>query len=135
MTQSADPAVRKKAIDGWAYYEIRMATLSMTDAACRSVVAKYDMTAFSVLENHYMQHACFLKENQLLTNAHRIAHIPTFIVNGRFDVICPPATAYALAARLKTVKLELPVAGHSQSEPAIMEAILRGVKWVTERIE
>jgi proline iminopeptidase len=135
MTQSGDPEVRKRAIEGWAYYEIRMSSLEMTDERCREIVKKYDMTAFSVLENHYMMNGCFLEEGQLLKNADRIAHIPAFIVNGRFDVICPPITAQALASRLETVKLELTAAGHSQSETATTEALLRGVEWVAERMK
>jgi proline iminopeptidase len=135
MTQSKDQDVCKRAIEGWAYYEIRMSSLNMTDERCAEIVTKYDMTAFSVLENHYMMNHCFLDEGQLLENAEKIAHIPAFIVNGRFDVICPPITARALADRLKTVKLELTAAGHAQSEPPTTEALLRGVEWVAERMK
>lgn len=134
MTQSEDPALRKKAIRGWAFYEIRMASLKMTDAICRRICDSFDMTAFSVLENYYMMNGCFLQDDQLLKEAGRIAHIPTFIVNGRFDVICPPETAYALATRLKTVKVEFTPAGHSQSEPETLTALVRGVEWVGSRI-
>lgn len=135
MTQSRDPEVRRRAIEGWAYYEIRMASLQMTDERCLKIVTNYDMTAFSVLENHYMMNACFLEEGQLLKNAEKIAHIPTFIVNGRFDVICPPITACALADRLETKKLELTPAGHSQLEAPTIAALMNGVKWVAERME
>lgn len=134
MIESGDEAARSRAIKGWAYYEIRMASMSMTAESCQEIVEKYDMTAFSVLENHYMMNGCFLEEGQLLRDAGRIAHIPTFIVNGRYDVICPPATAHALAAKLDTVRLELTTAGHSQSEPENTAALVRGVHWVAERV-
>jgi proline iminopeptidase len=135
MIESGDKAARSRAIKGWAYYEIRMARMSMTAEYCREIVEKYDMTAFSVLENYYMMNGCFLEEGQLLRDTGRIAHIPTFIVNGRYDVICPPSTAHALASRLETVRLELTIAGHSQSEPENTAALVRGVRWVAERID
>jgi proline iminopeptidase len=135
MTQSDDPKVRKKAITGWAYYEIRMVSLQMTEEQCRQIVEQYDMTPFSVLENYYMANDCFLPDDQLLRNADRIAHIPTFIVNGRFDAICPPQNAYALASKLLTVKLELPIAAHSDQEPSIADAMKRGVEWVMGQVK
>lgn len=135
MTQSSDRKVRDKAINGWAFYEIRMCTLDMTDALCQGIVKNYDMTTFSVLENYYMLNDCFLEEGQLLRDAGKIAHIPTFIVNGRFDVICPPATARALAAKIETVHLEIVKAAHSRSETEIKKALVRGVNWLAGRIE
>ena len=78
---------------------------------------------------------CFLEEGRLLREADKIATIPAFIVNGRYDVICPPVTAYALAGRLKTVRLELTQGGHSANEPETLAALVRGVKWVANRIQ
>jgi proline iminopeptidase len=137
MTQSEDAAIRRKAINGWAFYEIRMGSLEMTDEACErrvSSVPEDVLRAFSVLENYYMMNACFLEEGQLFRRADRIAKIPTYIVNGRYDAVCPPRMAYELASRLKDTKLELPVAGHSQSDPANTEALLRGARWLSERV-
>ncbi len=138
MTQSDDPATRKKAIEGWAYYEIRMCAVGLTDEATENIVRQYsdEMMPFSVLENYYMMHGCFIDDDQLLREADKIAHIPAFIVNGRFDAVCPPRTAFALAKKLKTVKLEFPPAtGHVDSESANQEALLRGVKWVADIID
>jgi proline iminopeptidase len=138
MTQSSDPATRKKAINGWAYYEIRMCSVNLTDEVTAQIIEQNEdeMMPFSVLENYYMMNGCFIDDDQLLREADRIADIPTFIVNGRFDAVCPPRTAYALAKKLKNVKLEFPPAtGHVDSEPANREALLRGVRWVAEQIE
>jgi proline iminopeptidase len=134
MTQSDDSLIRERAVKGWAYYEIRMASLTMTHERCSQIVDHYDMTAFSVLENYYMMNRCFLKERQLLEDVHKIAHIPTYIVNGRYDVICPPWAAWILAAGLDKVRLEITMAGHTQQDPENMEAILRGVKWIAEQV-
>jgi proline iminopeptidase len=133
-----DPVARKKAIEGWAYYELRMSSVSMTDEAALNMVRDYGehLMPFSVLENHYMMNGCFLEEGQLLRDADRIAHIPTFIVHGRFDAICHPRSAYELAGRLQRVRLELPAnAGHSRDDPPNTEALVRGVRWVADQME
>lgn len=133
-----DPALRERAIEGWAHYEIRMSSVGMTDEATRAIIERYrdHMMPFALLENYYMMNGCFLEEGQLLRDADRIADIPTFIVNGRLDPICPPRTAYELAQRLERVKLELPeMSGHSQDEPESLAALVRGVEWVADQIE
>lgn len=135
MTQSEDQNERERAIKGWAYYEIRMVSLNMTAELCQQICDQYDLTAFSVLENYYMKNGCFLDDRQLLDNADKIAHIPTWIVNGRFDAICPPITAVELASRLNNVKLDIPLAAHSQREPVITQSMFKGVKWVTSQIK
>lgn len=136
MTQSTDPALRERAIKEWAYYEVRMSSVGMTDERSQEIVDTYDLTAFSVLENYYMSQSCFLEEGQILHDAHKIAHIPTFIVNGRFDVVCPPRAAFELASRLQNVKLELSAeAGHIYRERANTEALLRGTRWVADQVE
>jgi proline iminopeptidase len=115
-----------------------MSSVGMTDEAAWKIIERYrdHMMPFALLENYYMMHGCFLEEGQLLRDAHRIADIPTFIVNGRLDPICPPRTAYELARRLKRVRLELPErSGHSQTEPETLAALVSGVEWVADQIE
>ncbi|MWD27177.1 prolyl aminopeptidase [Aquicoccus sp. SCR17] len=77
--------------------------------------------AFARLENHYFTHRAFLDEDTaILSNMDRIAHIPGVIVQGRYDMICPPRRAWQLAqdwprAELKMIR----DAGHALSEPGI----------------
>ncbi|MEL7097662.1 MAG: prolyl aminopeptidase [Pseudomonadota bacterium] len=83
--------------------------------------------AFARLENHYFINAGFLEfDGQILSHVGRIAHIPGTIVQGRYDMICPPSSAYALAeawpkAQLKMVRN----AGHALSEPGISAELVR----------
>lgn len=138
MITGDDPALRDRAIEGWAFYEIRMSSVGMTADATRRIIERDRdrMMPFALLENYYMMHGCFLEEGQLLRDVDRIADIPAFIVNGRLDPICPPRAAYELAQRLKRVKLEVPASsGHSQDEPETLAALVRGVEWVADQIE
>jgi proline iminopeptidase len=58
----------------------------------------------------------------------RVAHIPGVIVQGRFDMICPPESAYALAAKWPEAKLQMiPRAGHALSEPRISAALVNAM--------
>ena len=51
------------------------------------------------MEAHYFVNDCFMTPDQLLNEAGKLAGIPGIIVQGRYDLLCPPSTAHALAAR------------------------------------
>ena len=72
---------------------------------------------------------CFLEDNQLLRDAGTLKDVPTVIVNGRYDVICPPRTAYLLHKALPKSQLWIiEAAGHSGSEPGIQAALVKAVR-------
>ena len=52
--------------------------------------------AFAGIENHYFVNDCFFAPDQLLRDAHQVSHIPTVIVQGRYDMCTPAITAYDL---------------------------------------
>ncbi len=83
--------------------------------------------AFARLENHYFTNAGWLDEDgQILRDLDRIAHIPGVIVQGRYDMICPPRMAYELASRWPNGQLRIvDHAGHALSEPGISAELVR----------
>jgi len=126
--KSPDPAVRNKAAWAWTRYESKLAFLNLPDEKIEKWLAGFNPYAFALLENHYMANRCFLKEGQLLDNAGRIAAVPAVIINGRYDVICPPYTAYRLHGKMAKSRLVIvDASGHSTSEAGIQEALLRAV--------
>lgn len=127
--QSQDPAVREKYARAWARYESKVAFLEIPDVVIDLFLKKWDPYAFAVLENHYMANNCFLAEGQLLQNADKLKDIPIILINGRYDVICPPITAYRLHQKLPKSKLIIvEKAGHSSMEPGIQRELLSAVK-------
>jgi proline iminopeptidase len=86
--------------------------------------------AFARIETHYFINGGFLrKNNQLLEDSDRIKYIPTEIVQGRYDVVCPAKSAYDLSKRLDNVSLRMiPDAGHSFSEPGIIDALVKATE-------
>lgn len=80
------------------------------------------------VEAHYFSNGCFLEPDQLLNDAHRLAGIPGLIVQGRYDLLCPPATSHALAARWPGARVVVAeVSGHSLSHPAVHQAVKEAV--------
>ena len=67
----------------------------------------------SMIECHYFLHHCFLPKNYILKNCYKIKHIPTYIVQGHFDLVCYPIYAYTLHTALPKSKLFFTNGGHS----------------------
>jgi proline iminopeptidase len=86
--------------------------------------------AFARIECHYFTHRIFLEtDSWILDNANKIAHIPTDIIHGRYDVVCPVENAFDLKAKLPIARLEIiPNAGHSAFEPPIAAALVRAME-------
>ena len=82
--------------------------------------------AFARLENHYFSNRCFLEEGQLLRDRHRIEHLPAVIVQGRYDMVCPPLSAWRLADGWNCCELRMiPASGHALSEPRISAELVQ----------
>ncbi len=109
----------------WSAWENALATVRSTGSGGDSP-AEY-ARAFARLENHYFTHNGFLEyDGQILDQVYKIASIPGTIVQGRYDMICPPQAAYHLAEAWKNADLRMiPVAGHALSEPGISAELVR----------
>ena len=85
--------------------------------------------AFARLENHYFRNAGWLEfDGQIIAHAGRIKHIPGVIVQGRYDMICPPLGAYQLAKAWPNAELKMVRnAGHALSEPGISAELVRAM--------
>ena len=90
--------------------------------------------AFSRIENHYFMNKGFFKnENQILENIDKIRHIPTVIVQGRYDVVCPMTTAMDLHNSFPESDLILVTqAGHSAFEPNIIIELVKATNKFAE---
>ena len=74
---------------------------------------------------HYIRHQCFVDGEAILKAASKLSHIPTTIVQGRYDMVCPPQTAWLLARSMPHAEfIMVPDAGHSAMEPGISSALL-----------
>ena len=133
LIQTSDSTDRMKYSTAWAKYEVKIASLQVEEAWLDSVFGPggwgEESFAMSLLENYYIANGCFLEQGQLFRDIDRIADIPITIVNGRYDMICPPVTAYRLHQRLPKSKLVIAEgAGHWMGEDAVQKALLKAMR-------
>jgi proline iminopeptidase len=109
----------------WANWENALASIHY-DGAVAEGPSEY-ARAFARLENHYFRNAGFLEgDDWIMRHRRAIEHIPAHIVQGRYDMICPPRAAHRLADGWTRARLTLvPMAGHALSEPGISEDLVR----------
>jgi proline iminopeptidase len=114
-----DPAEQARFARAWAGWESALAVLDPGDA--RGYPSSAYALAFARLENHYFTHGGFLDgDGHVMRRMDRIRHIPGWIVQGRYDMICPPHTAHALHEAWPGSTLRMvSAAGHALSEPGI----------------
>jgi proline iminopeptidase len=129
LIEGRDTAARDRAVRAWALYETRISAVGMTDEQAAEELQDWDALAFSRIENHYMANRCFLREGELLRGLPRIAHVPTVLVQGRYDVICPPLTAWQVHRGIPASRLVIVEdAGHAGGAPPLRRAIVEAVR-------
>jgi proline iminopeptidase len=113
---SDDTSISYPAATAWNKFEINMSTLYPNTAGMAQNEDPAYLLPHARMESHYMQNRAWLEEGQLFKkeNIDKIRHIPTTIVQGRYDVVCPPVTAWDLHKAWPETKLHwIPDAGHS----------------------
>jgi proline iminopeptidase len=121
LNAGEDCDIRIAAAAAWTQYELRRSSLMGTLSDCP---AEFALTLAS-LECHYMLHDGFIPANSLIQNISRIAHLPCAIIQGRYDVLCPPHTAALVAAHWPGSRLTVvPAAGHTAFEPGMLAELL-----------
>ncbi|MBV1900443.1 MAG: prolyl aminopeptidase [Kordiimonadaceae bacterium] len=110
----------------WSLWEGSTVTLEPDPGQQAYSVDPVFATAFARIEAHYFKHGGFLEhDNQILENVDKLVGIPTTIIQGRYDAICPPVSAWDLAQAMPWATLKIvPVAGHSAFEPAIQHELI-----------
>ncbi|MFN7147335.1 MAG: prolyl aminopeptidase [Myxococcota bacterium] len=133
---SEDPEVRLAAARAWSIWEARTSKLLVSE----DLVRKYDdaqfALAFARIECHYFVHRGFFqRDDQLLAGAPKLRDIPGWIVQGRYDVVCPMASAWDLHRAWPEAKLTIVAdAGHSAFEPGIEAALVAATDELAARV-
>ena len=123
---SEDPAVRLQAAKIWSGWEGATSKL-LPDASFAGHYEEDEFAlAFARIEAHYFaNHGFFEVDGQLLDDAGKIRHIPGVIVQGRYDVVCPIISAWALHRAWPEADFVIsPDAGHSAWEPPNTRALV-----------
>jgi proline iminopeptidase len=123
---SDDEAVRVEAARAWSVWEGSTSKLYPDPDLIDHFGDPHFAIAFARIECHYFTHNAFFEtDNYLIENVERIRDIPTVIVQGRYDVVCPMTSAWDLYRAFPEADLQLiPDAGHSALEPGIRAALV-----------
>lgn len=122
---SDNEVARMRAAEAWSIWEGRTSNLETDPNTVNHFGDPFHALAMARIECHYFQHDAFIEKNQIIQNASAIHDIPTTIVHGRYDMICPINQAFDLHTALPHSKLIIcNHSGHSAMEPEISKTLV-----------
>ncbi len=121
-----DEAAQLAAARAWSVWEGSTSKLFPSADLMDHWEGAHEALQLARIECHYfMNNSFFPSENYLIENVDKIRHIPTVIVQGRYDVVCPATSAWDLHRAFPEAEFKLIAdAGHSVSEPGIASALI-----------
>jgi proline iminopeptidase len=120
------PEEREACARAWSTWEMMVSRLRPDPAEVEVWSAPEFSLSLARIGSEFFVNGCWLEPDQLLRGASRLAGIPGHIIQGRYDLVCPPAAAWALHRAWPGSTLEwVADAGHSASEPGITDALVR----------
>ena len=122
---SDDATIRRAAAKEWTRWEMATSRL-FPDPEYLDKAEDLDFAvAFARIECHYFINGIFVEDGHILRNCHKIQHIPTTIIQGRYDMVCPTVSAWELHRQMpKSSLVIVPDAGHSMGEVSIARELV-----------
>lgn len=126
LIHGRDEVLHMAVAKSWGLWEAECSTLEVNPDNEKKFTNPHMAICLAAIETHYFVNNLFIEDNVILKNIHKIANIPAVIVHGRYDMVCPLDSSYALAQDWPEAKLEIiRHAGHSAFEPAITCALVQ----------
>jgi len=114
------------AAKAWSIWEASCSNLQTSTSVIKHFGQTHTALSLAKIETHYFINNSFLRENQILDDMHLIQHIPSILVHGRYDMVCPIESAFELHQAWPESRLEIiSAAGHSAKEPGIIDALIQ----------
>jgi proline iminopeptidase len=127
--EGTDEKKKLDAIRCWANYESTCSVLVPHIDPLSGAGDDQHRTGLALIEAHYFRNNLFTPDSRLLDNVDAIRNIPAVIVQGRYDAVCPIATAHELHKRWPQADYRvIPDAGHSALEPGIRSALVEATE-------
>jgi proline iminopeptidase len=126
----ADVAVHGPAARAWGETERILSehTSNRSRLDLGSLNSSRSLPTTPFMEAHYFANDCFMRPGQLMEEAGRLADIPGIIVQGRYDLLCPPATSHVLGARWHKAEIRfVEGAGHTLYDQGVRDAVMRAI--------
>lgn len=123
-----------QAAKAWAIWEGRCATIHPNQKVVDHFGHPHVAISLARIECHYFMNQAFIEPNQIIENVHKLKNIPGIIVHGRYDMVCPLDNALELNECWLDSELNIiRDAGHSASEPAIVDALVKACDKMSSR--
>lgn len=132
----AEPDIIRRRPDALAWARWESALISMTGDPSAPLADPIRSDSLARLETHYFVHKGFLeRDGVLLEDVGRFSHLPGVIVQGRYDMVTPPRSAWSLARAWPRARLQMiGDAGHAAGEPGVVDALVRATDAFADRM-
>src|SRR5882757_219625 len=132
-----DPAVYGPAVRAWGQtegilseHEPKRSRLDLP-----ALISSRALPTTPFMEAHYFAQNSFMRPDQLINEAGKLTGIPGIIVQGRYDLLCPPATSHALGAVWREAEIRVVEgAGHTLYDPGVRDAVMKAIADMASRI-
>ena len=119
----------------WSTWEAMTSTLTRKPALVDHFSDAHRALSLARIEAHYFVNQLYLESNQLLNEVWRLADVPSVIVHGRYDIVCPVEQAWTLYKAWPQAELcIIPAAGHAASEPGIADALVKATQALARKL-
>ncbi len=136
MLESEKPEQFCLAAELWQEYERNLSTIQNVDFNFSSIFKNNNFSQTRVknlpntpfLEWHFIKNNFFLKKNQLEKNKDSLKNLKIFLIQGKYDLLCPPSTSFLFSQNLIKARISsINLAGHYVSDPEVKEKMVEAI--------
>ena len=139
MVTSSNPKTREKGASIWANTAGNVMYLNPENNARGHKDSKKEGLTLAIIDLHYVTNDYFISHNQMIRpdQLRKIEHIPTYMVHGRYDVVCPLYMSYNMHRNLKHPmnRLHIVKAAHTYYEPEVARGCIKGLEYLGNIIQ
>lgn len=125
----------QKYAKAWTKIELSLLRLKHDKKELNRLLGKKFDKKFALIECHYLSSNCFVAYDYIKKNLHNLKHLPASIVHGRYDMVCPPASALELHAALPNSRLFYTTAGHASREKETKEKLVEEINRMAKLVK
>jgi proline iminopeptidase len=130
--KESDENMAKHIVQAWLNYESKTNMLESPDNLLEDILSsssQKDLIAALKVQQYYDMNKFFLANGQIMKDVNKVSHIPVILINGRYDMYCPPVTAYRLHKMLpKSQLIIVERAGHWMGDKPIEKELIKAMK-------
>lgn len=136
LTSENNEIIRMSLARDWGLWTTRCSTLRPNQEAIDCYQESHRAQAMAKISSHFAINNLFIKDNLILESIGKIAHIPSILVHGRYDMMAPVDNAFKLHEHWHSSECHIVRdAGHLLIEPGIQDALVRAMDTIARRFK